>query len=179
MRPTLMLAAAGFVTLALAGCGSSSKSTSSATTAVPPTTAAPTTTASPTTTVSTTQAAPSGTATVSLVTNAKIGKPIFVDSKGMTLYVWDKDMTPGKATCTGGCATAWPPLYVTGTPTYGTGLTAGMFSTVTGPNGQKQLAVNGKPLYRWASDTKAGDATGQNVNGFYVVGSNGKKIDNS
>jgi predicted lipoprotein with Yx(FWY)xxD motif len=174
MRPTLVLAAAGFATLALAGCGSSSKSTSSPTTAAPTTTAVPTTTAAPRT-----QATPSGTSTVSLVTNAKIGKPIVVDAKGMTLYVWDKDTTPGKASCTGGCATAWPPLYVTGTPTYGIGLTASMFSTVTGPNGQKQLAVNGKPLYRWASDTKAGDATGQNVNGFYVVGSNGTKIDNS
>ena len=87
----------------------------------------------------------------------------------MTLYIWDKDTTPGKASCTGQCAQAWPPLYVTGTAAVGAGLTAAMFSTVTGPNGSKQLAVNGKPLYRWQADKAAGDTTGQDVNSFYVV----------
>jgi predicted lipoprotein with Yx(FWY)xxD motif len=104
---------------------------------------------------------------------------VLVDSKGMTLYVWDNDTTAGKATCTGACAQAWPPLYVTGTPTYGAGLSAMMFSTVTGPDGSKQLAVNGKPLYLWKADLKAGDATGDGVNNFYVVGTDGKKIDAS
>ena len=163
-------AAAALAAVALAACGSSNKSSS-------PTTTAPA--ASTTTAAAPTTAVPPVAATVALVRNAKIGKPILVDGNGKTLYVWDNDTTPGKASCTGACATAWPPLYVTGTPTYGAGLTASMFSTVTGPNGQKQLAVNGKPLYGWASDTKAGDATGQNVNHFYVVASNGKKIDNS
>jgi predicted lipoprotein with Yx(FWY)xxD motif len=54
-----------------------------------------------------------------------------------------------------------------------------MFSQVTGPNGSKQLAINGKPLYHWVNDKKAGDATGQGVNSFYVVTANGQKIDES
>jgi len=168
---------AGIVALALAACGSSSKSSSPPTSAAPaPTTAA----AAPTTTAGGSAAATAaGTPTVSELANAKIGKPILVDQNGMTLYVWDNDKTAGKADCTAGCAQIWPPLYVTGTPTYGTGVNAAMFSTVTGPNGQKQLAVNGKPLYRWTGDTKKGDATGQNVNGFYVVSVNGDKIDES
>jgi predicted lipoprotein with Yx(FWY)xxD motif len=169
--------ACGAAVVALAACGSSSKSSGAAPTN--PSTAATTTPAPTTQAAPTTMAAAAGKATVNEVMNAKIGKKILVDNNGKTLYVWDKDTTPGKATCTGVCAQAWPALYVTGTPTFGTGLKAAMFSTVTGPNGQKQLAVNGKPLYLWTADTAAGDATGQGVNGFYVVGTNGMKIDQS
>jgi predicted lipoprotein with Yx(FWY)xxD motif len=166
-----VVAMAAFAALALAACGSSNKASSSSTTAATGTSAPPASTATPGTTT-----APSAPAAVAVASNAKIGKSILVDSKGMTLYVWDNDTMPGKANCTGACASAWPPLDVSGTPTYGAGLTASMFSTVTGPNGEKQLAVNGKPLYRWTNDTKPGDATGQGVNGFHVVASNGTKI---
>ncbi len=168
-------------TLGLAACGSSSKSSSgsSATTQAP----APATNASSGYSGYGGTSAPAAMGTsvkLASVTNKDIGnEKVLVDGNGMTLYVWDKDTTAGKASCTGACAQAWPPLYVTGTPNYGAGLTAAMFSTVTGPNGQKQLAVNGKPLYLWVSDKKAGDATGQGVNGFYVVGANGQKIDKS
>jgi|tagenome__1003787_1003787.scaffolds.fasta_scaffold20770749_3 predicted lipoprotein with Yx(FWY)xxD motif len=161
VRAALTVAAAA---LALAACGSSSKPASSGST---PTTAAPATEAPPTT------AAAAEKATVAVAMNAKIGHKILVDSDGMTLYVWDNDKTAGTSRCTGQCAAAWPPLKATGTPTYGAGLTASMFSTIAGD----QLAVNGKPLYRWVNDKKVGDATGQGVNGFYVVGVDGKKID--
>ena len=89
----------------------------------------------------------------------------------MTLYVSDNDKTAGTSSCTGPCRAAWPPLTVTGTPTYGAGLTASMFSTIAGD----QLAVNGKPLYLWTADQKAGDATGQGIGGFYVVGVDGRR----
>jgi len=169
---------AGVAAFALAACGSSSKSSSPPTTAASPTSA---TASSPTTAASSGTTAPStaATPTVSREMNAKIGKQILVDKNGMTLYVWDNDTTAGTASCTGVCAQAWPPLYVTGTPTYGAGVNAAMFSTVTGPNGEKQLAVNGKPLYLWSADKAKGDATGQGVNKFYVVGVNGNKIDES
>ena len=170
-----LFAVGALAALALAACGSSSKS--SAPPATTPSTSVP---AAGATTTTPAASANSGKATVSLaaVNNEKAkGKDVLVDSNGMTLYVWDNDKTAGKADCTGACAQAWPPLYVTGTPTYGKGLNAAMFSTVTGPNGQKQLAVNGKPLYLWAADKSAGQATGDGVNGFYVVAANGKKID--
>jgi Secreted repeat of unknown function len=38
-----------------------------------------------------------------------------------------------------------------------------MFSVITCTDGTKQLAVNGKPLYTFASDTKPGDVKGQGV----------------
>jgi len=166
------VAVGALAALALAACGSSSKASSPPTT-VPQTTAPATTAAPPTTAASSN---PTGPATVAVAANATIGKSILVNGSGMTLYIWDNDTTPGKASCTGPCAAAWPPVDVTGAPTVGTGLTASMFSTVTGPNGEKQLAVNGKPLYLWVNDKAAGDATGQGVNGFHVVGSDGAKI---
>jgi predicted lipoprotein with Yx(FWY)xxD motif len=164
-----MLAIVALPTMALAACGSSSKSsTGSSDTTQPP--AATTTTGGSSTNAK---------ATVALVDNSTIGKKVLVDSDGMTLYIWENDKTPGKSSCTGACAQAWPPVVVTGTPTYGAGLTASNFSTVTGPNGEKQLAIDGHPLYHWVNDKKAGDATGQDVNGFYVVGADGKKIESS
>ncbi len=171
MRITLVrvLAIGALSAITLAACGSSSKSSTGSTGTTQP--AAATTT--------TGGASSNAKATVALADNSTIGKKVLVNSDGMTLYMWENDKTPGKASCTGACAQAWPPDYVTGTPTYGAGLTAADFSTVTGPNGQKQLAINGQPLYTWANDKKAGDATGQDVNGFYVVGADGKKIESS
>jgi predicted lipoprotein with Yx(FWY)xxD motif len=177
------IGAIAFATLGLAACGSSSKSStgSSGTSQAPATSPASSASAGGYGATPTTMGA-AGTTSVKLasVTNKDVGtQKVLVNGDGMTLYVWDNDKTAGKADCTGACAQAWPPDYVTGTASYGTGLNAAMFSTVTGPNGQMQLAVNGKPLYMWAGDKKAGDATGQGVNGFYVVAANGNKIDAS
>ena len=172
-RSPLAVAAIALAVAALGACGSSSKSSSDSN-------ASPTTTASPASAAAATTVAPSGAETVALasVDNAKVGTTkVLVDDKGMTLYVWDQDTKPGEASCVGDCAKAWPPLVVSGTPTYGAGLDAALFSTVKGPNGETQLAVKGKPLYLWAADKKAGDATGDGVNGFYVVAADGNKID--
>jgi predicted lipoprotein with Yx(FWY)xxD motif len=87
----------------------------------------------------------------------------------MTLYTSSGDKTPGASSCTGGCATIWPPLAVTGTPTYAAGLTASKFTTITRSDGTKQLAYNGKPLYTFASDSAPGETTGQGVGGFAVA----------
>jgi len=166
-------AAAALAAIALAACSSSSKSGSSTTS--PPTeapTAAPTTTAAPGSTGS------SGAKTVSIATVTVKGKSekILVDSKGMTLYV-DENDKPGAPACTGVCLQAWPPLKASGAITVGAGLTAAKYTTVTASDGTMQVAVNGSPLYTWMGDKKPGDATGQDVNGFYVVMANGVKYD--
>ena len=97
----------------------------------------------------------------------------------MTLYVDEKDK-PGAPACTGSCLTAWPPVPApAGTPTAGTGVTATKFASITLSDGTKQLTVNGSPLYTWQGDKAAGDVTGQDVNGFYVVMADGKKYDPS
>jgi predicted lipoprotein with Yx(FWY)xxD motif len=87
----------------------------------------------------------------------------WTDAKGMTLYTFDKD-TVGKSNCNGACATAWPPL-----PVAADGKAAGNWSIVTRDDGSKQWALAGKPLYLWMQDKKAGDATGDGVNGFHIA----------
>jgi len=121
--------------------------------------------------------ATSGTASLSTATVGNFGK-IVVDGTGRTLYVYDLDTAkPPKSNCYGSCATTWPPLLAgTGTPMV-SGISASLVGTVARTDGTKQVTLAGSPLYYFASDTKAGDATGQAVGGiWWVVGANGKKI---
>ena len=64
-----------------------------------------------------------GDATVQVSKDAKLGD-ILTDSKGMTLYLFTKDQE-NVSNCSGGCATAWPPLVVAAgqAPTAGEGVT--------------------------------------------------------
>jgi len=174
------VAVAALSALAVTACSSSSK-VSSTTTPTPGGSVTSTTTGyvtMPTTGSTTASTSRPGTTsgavpTVSIETTT-LGK-LLVDGKGLTLYIWDNDKTAGKSSCAGSCATIWPPVPVTGTPTYGAGVAASLFSVITRTDGTKQLAVNGKPLYTFASDKKAKDVTGQGIGGFHVVQPNGKK----
>ncbi|MDF3076020.1 MAG: hypothetical protein K0S54_3687 [Alphaproteobacteria bacterium] len=87
--------------------------------------------------------------------NAK-GK-ILTDSKGMTLYTFDRD-TAGKSACNGQCAVNWPPLMVAANST-----ASGDWTVVTRDDGSKMWAYKGKPLYTWIKDTKPGEMTGDGV----------------
>ncbi len=157
---------AALAAIACAACSSSSKSSSPTTQPA----AAPTTIATAPTTAS--ASTPSSGVTDANVTVAiattKLGK-VLVDRNGMTLYTSAGDTSPGTSSCTGQCAAVWPPLAVSGTATYGTGLTASKFTTITRSDGTTQLAYNGKPLYSFASDSAPGDTSGQGVGGFSVA----------
>ncbi len=88
--------------------------------------------------------------------DTKLGK-VLADSKGMTLYVYDKD-TAGTSKCKEKCAVAWPPLLAdVGDKAWG------IFSVIERANGTKQWAYDNKPLYRWSNDKKPGDVTGHGV----------------
>src|SRR3954454_12776346 len=94
-RPLGLLTAAALVpivALAAAGCGSSNGGTSTAA-----------------------AKAPSGSSATVRVASTGLGK-ILVDSQGRTLYLFQKD-SGTKSTCSGGCATAWPPLRASHKPT--------------------------------------------------------------
>jgi predicted lipoprotein with Yx(FWY)xxD motif len=101
---------------------------------------------------------------------------IIVDGNGRTVYVFDKD-TAGTSNCSGDCLAKWPVVPAgDGTPQLD-GVDASLVSTVTRSDGTKQLAVNGLPLYLFASDSAAGEAKGQAVGGvWWVVGADGQKI---
>ena len=92
---------------------------------------------------------------------------VLTGPNGMTLYTHAGD-TATSSTCTAGCATAWPPLQTTGQPTAGAGVT-GQLGTLARADGTTQVTYSGLPLYYWQGDTKAGDVTGDGVDGFAVA----------
>ena len=89
--------------------------------------------------------------------------PVLTDAKGMTLYVFDKD-SAGKSACNGPCATNWPPLMADAMAK-----PMGKYSVITRDDGGKQWAYDGKPLYTWVKDGKAGDTSGDGVQNVWHV----------
>jgi predicted lipoprotein with Yx(FWY)xxD motif len=128
--------------LALAACGSSGASTASP---QPPKTGA-------------------GTPATVGVAKTGLGN-ILVDTQGRTLYLFKKDSGPA-STCTGACATFWPPLIAPGTPTSGTGANASLIGTTKRQDGAAQVTYNGHPVYLYGGDHNPGDTNGQGVVAF-------------
>lgn len=92
---------------------------------------------------------------------------VLSDTNGHTLYVFTPDTTT-TVTCTGSCASLWPPaLLASGDPVSPSGL-SGKLSTVDSKNG-RQLTYNGHPLYTFSKDKDEGDAYGQGFNGKWFV----------
>ena len=120
-----------------------------------------------------------GSATIGVSEVHGLGK-ILVDSKGRTVYLFEKDTGP-MSTCSGACASAWPPVTETGMPSAGMGVDKSMLGTTKRSDGTMQVTYNGHPLYLYQGDNKPGDTTGQNVDGFgaewYVLSPEGKKVE--
>jgi predicted lipoprotein with Yx(FWY)xxD motif len=153
------LAAVALVALAVAGCGDNNDSGNATAASPPPKTKS------------------GGSATVG-VANSSLGN-ILVDSQGRTIYLFQQD-TSTKSTCSGACATGWPPVRVSGKPTAGSGVNASMLGTTPRSDGKPQVTYNGHPLYLFSGDSSAGDTNGQGVNAFgaawYVVSPSGDAI---
>jgi predicted lipoprotein with Yx(FWY)xxD motif len=163
-RPITFLASGAAIplaALAVAGCGGSSPAKAAA---PPPPQAAPTPAAIHRATVR--------------VASSRLGR-VLVDSAGRTLYLFKADSRT-KSACSGACATAWPPLLVTGKPIAGTGLIASKLGTITRPGGRKQVSYNGHPLYLFIKDRKPGQTTGQGLTAFgaawFVVSPVGNQV---
>jgi len=117
------------------------------------------------------------TATVG-VANSDLGR-ILVDSQGRTLYLFKKDSGP-TSTCSGSCATAWPPLRTTGKPAVRDGASASLVGTTPRSDGPSQVIYDGHPLYLYEGDSKAGDTNGQGLTafggGWFAVSSAGAQV---
>lgn len=83
---------------------------------------------------------------------------ILVDGEGRTLYLFDND-SGGSSTCTGDCASTWPPLA--GPAEAGEGADAALLGTTTRDDGREQVTYAGHPLYHFAGDSAPGDVAGQ------------------
>ena len=102
------------------------------------------------------------------VRNTSVGY-VLATSTGRTIYWYSADTKgSGKSSCTGSCLTAWP--AVTGTPAAAAGVRlAGKLGTITRPGGVVQATYNGYPLYTYAQDMAAGQATGNGAAGAWHV----------
>ncbi|MFJ6538323.1 hypothetical protein ACIQH5_19020 [Paenarthrobacter sp. NPDC091711] len=158
------------LTAALAGCGGSPGTT---TTSTPPpaavSSAAPASSASATSTTAASGAD-------MMVASSSTGQ-IVVDSEGMSLYFFTKDVKDsGTSACTEACLTAWPIFTTTSEAPTVDGVT-GTVGTIASPDGKKHVTLNGMPLYYYAKDKAPGDVTGQGVGGvWYLVSPTGEMI---
>ncbi|CAH0275569.1 COG4315 family predicted lipoprotein [Pseudomonas brassicacearum] len=82
---------------------------------------------------------------------------MWTDHQSMTLYTFAKD-SAGKSMCNDKCAANWPPLKAESGDK-----SMGKWSVITRDDGTKQWAYDGKPLYTFVKDTKAGDKTGDGL----------------
>ncbi|MFJ4027848.1 hypothetical protein ACIPWF_11335 [Paenarthrobacter sp. NPDC089989] len=149
---------------ALAGCGGSSGSSTSA----PP--------ASASSAPSSATASSTAASAEMKVASSSAGQ-IVVDSKGMSLYFFTKDVKDsGTSACTGACLAAWPVFTTTADAPTVDGVT-GTVGTIATPDGKKQVTLNGMPLYYYAKDQAPGDVTGQGVsNVWYLVSPAGEMV---
>jgi predicted lipoprotein with Yx(FWY)xxD motif len=92
--------------------------------------------------------------------NAKLGKTVLTNLRGITLYSLSAESN-GKFICKGSCLLDWHPLVVAAgvKPTGPVRL-----GTIKRPdNGKRQVTFNGRPLYTFDADAKAGDVKGQGI----------------
>ncbi len=114
-------------------------------------------------------------ATVSLA-ETDLGE-VLVDAEGFTLYAFTNDFE-GEPTCEGGCAEAWPPALVEGSPTPGEGVDPDFLNVVERSDGTTQIRAGEWPLYRFSGDAAAGDTNGQGSGGvWFAVAADGTLIE--
>jgi predicted lipoprotein with Yx(FWY)xxD motif len=96
---------------------------------------------------------------------AKMANGMWVNTSGMTLYTFDKDVAAsGKSACNGPCAALWPPAVAAADAK-----AEGDFSLVVRDDGARQWAYKGKPVYTYSGDKKAGEMTGDNFKDSWHV----------
>jgi len=164
---TVFIAAAALLAIALivAGCGGSTSGTSYSSAPYGSAVAA---------------SAPTRIAAASVgVASTPLGR-VVVDSKGRTLYLFEKDRNRRSA-CYGQCATFWPPLLTHGKPVARAGARQILLGTTRRANGSQQVTYAGHPLYRFVQDRKPGQTKGEGSRefgaGWDVLSPTGKKIE--
>jgi predicted lipoprotein with Yx(FWY)xxD motif len=111
------------------------------------------------------------------VSKTRLGR-ILVDSRGRTLYLFEKDKSR-KSMCSSRCAVFWPPLLTAGKPRAGTGIKAALLGTTRRAGGARQVTYGGHPLYTFKLE-RAGHTTGEGLTDFgppfYAVSPSGVAV---
>ena len=103
-------------------------------------------------------------ATVIATASSSAG-PVLVNGSGHAVYLWAKD-AKDMSSCTGACASAWPPVQASGAVTAAGSVKSSDLGTITQSDGTKQVTYDGHPLYYFAGDSGAGQANGQGSDNF-------------
>jgi predicted lipoprotein with Yx(FWY)xxD motif len=107
-----------------------------------------------------------GSATALVITTKTSSAGSFLtNGSGRAIYMWEKDSMNSSA-CSGGCASAWPPVTSTGGLTAAGGVNKADLTTFTRSDGTKQVAYDGHPLYYFSGDPGPGQISGQGSDGF-------------
>jgi predicted lipoprotein with Yx(FWY)xxD motif len=175
VRHILATAAAVGAVLATAACGASPTALPAANQKQlqqqPPAVAAPTGTVP-------VDDAPANAAAGNALKTAQSGAlgTIVVNNEDKAIYRFDKDTNkPPKSNCEAKCAEAWPPVPFTEGMTL-EGIDKAMIGSIDRPDGIKQLTVGNWPAYSFAKDVKAGDVTGEAVQGtWWAMAPNGAR----
>ena len=95
---------------------------------------------------------------------------VLVSTSGLTLYHLTTE-TNGTISCTGSCASTWPPFTLPAGQSSATGGSGvgGTFGTIKRPDGTVQVTYNGMPLYTYSGDTGPGQANGQGIQGVWYA----------
>jgi predicted lipoprotein with Yx(FWY)xxD motif len=171
MRRPLAVGCIATVALIGSGCGGGSKRSASS---------AATSGANAPSTATVSPAAASGISVTSK--SGKLGTILAAGPKRLTVYMFEGDRG-ASSSCSGGCASVWPPVTSGGSPVASGQAQASDIGLVTRSDGSRQVTYKGHPLYFYARDGDQGDAYGQGIKGFgaswYVLTPSGKKVDNS
>ena len=101
---------------------------------------------------------------------------ILVDSRGRTLYLFEKDRG-GASSCDTSCSAYWPKLTSRGVPRAGTGLRQSLLRVTR----SHQLTYAGHPLYRFVGDKRPGQTAGEGLDAFgaewYAIGAAGHSVE--
>ncbi len=104
--------------------------------------------------------------TIMIVQHSRLGY-VLAEANGQVVYTYAKDTKGGSPTCTGSCASTWPP--VTGVPKAGPADTfPGTFGVVKGAGGVEQITYDGYPLYLFKG-AKPLTTAGNGIGGVWHV----------
>jgi predicted lipoprotein with Yx(FWY)xxD motif len=89
---------------------------------------------------------------------------VLVTSNGYALYMFVPD-DRRQVTCTGLCASTWPPVKITPDAQLaaGPGVQAHLLGSDPDPAGGRVVTYNGWPLYTYTGDVQPGQVTGQGI----------------
>lgn len=91
------------------------------------------------------------------------------NSEGFTLYLLNSDTPYRSSTCTGTCATIWPPFIFSGnlsSLSLQGSINASAFGAIARSDGSRQLTYDGWPLYLFSKDTAPGQINGNGIVAF-------------